>query len=483
MPERPPHHRQLENSLRADFAFCFRLQRAATNARSEDEYVRLAGSVDARAQRWQQAPSQWRNRWNHLADTTSAYLHTPPAPEPTHSDADDDPFFRRNRNQARMLTGRHQATGTRPQNATTGYRVTWCDTGSSEPNTIWRTSFQTARERIVTGTRDAAGLVDARITMSHPRTGADHLLFEAHAVTGAQLHHELSAIDDTFRAPGAPPGPSWLNDATYHALVGDYEYTVAAIHEPALSDQLVENIIRRDDLRVQILLYAQAADIHNAAPTLDKIDGNPPRPSFWENQPWLDDLTAIAERHLMTVRSQGIQRHLDLGAGTEIRVGMSPVGTEPWYIDRWDYTADALDRAAQITHLGRFQTYGDLIAAIDGPDGVAAHARVHQPLGNIDLPPELRTALAEFDYETNHLVRVVQAAHSLRATIRDQSPYLLSSDRTAIARTATQRQPPPRPDPPGTTGPGLSHSAGSAPLQRRQQARRQPPPCSRARRM
>ncbi|MBF6062006.1 hypothetical protein IU500_19345 [Nocardia terpenica] len=333
--------------------------------------------------------------------------------------------------------------------------------------------------------------VNTEIRWRDLQSGDQHTLMTAHNAEPSDLRDALIKLDTLLGAEHATHGLAWLDDLHFDILCDDYHDAMLAQHNPYAFDHRLEHQLHADDLRDQILDFANRAGIPHTADHLAGIDAAIASHDFHNHElprsTWLDDAVNRADQILHQQKTLGLRvnyprpdnpRHI-------IHAGRDEIDPRnPWYAE--DHLTINRDggSGAQITPIGRFRTCQDLI------DTLRNHATDPWTNGNKVVPqritPQAARGLRDFDRNLTALAEDLNFYRQLRIDLAARQPHRLVVRQTAnratgldaaldTARSSAVASPKPPPPTPGTQT-GSADAARERAQLRRRRANRQPHP-------
>lgn len=439
---------------------------------SELEHEQLAGEIHAIADRWQGAPTPWKDHWDHLVAAAERWDQNPEGMqllldaiardyERTGTTDLADPIQVRNLILAGELVEARRTdlatlySPTAPDRVDIAFRYLTSFRAAGNI-TAWQSlpSWSTAR-RWLTGQAAATAadtVVDVTITGPDPFSGAPaRPLMTGTGLSAAELGDQLRHLDELLGAASVPvdaPAQTWLDDLRYDVLCDAYRDTLIDHANPWAVSRRFENYLRADDLYAEIVDYADRAGLHRAASDPDHGTDQPDVVAShladiqdgvrrsnvdWTTPPrtntWLDEAVDNAQQRLDVVACGGLRLMyaIPAEAGRVVEVGFDQ---DRWYLQ---YVQSSNDGTTVIrdTPPESFSSCDELIDRTALFASSPAQDRPQHAASSQSVAGQLRA----FEAELSQLQHDVSTLRQLRDAIRAGKPLLLRKHQPPTHRT------------------------------------------------
>ncbi|MGW5383893.1 hypothetical protein [Nocardia sp. NPDC003963] len=249
-------------------------------------------------------------------------------------------------------------------------------------------------------------IVGSAIYRPDPVTGAQRLCWQTHAMTVAEHVAQLERIA-TLSPRVRRSSDDYLNTKRIDSLRTDYLVASQQLNDPGAADPAFETALHRDNLRTQLLDFAQSTGrLEQATRSVKEIDqwSRPVRLTDLDRTytPYLDEAIGRAEQHLAELKFQGVWTSISDGTGTGLdpRIGWTSDDYSPY---QWIYQSIDTNSIPLYTDK-KYATLTDLLA--NHPEHSPAAADI----------------LREFDSDLKQAQTNATVAQAYRDSVRTSSP-------------------------------------------------------------
>ncbi|APA96720.1 hypothetical protein NS506_02658 [Nocardia seriolae] len=471
-PDEQFDERRLHNDFR-HYHHLSGLQDWAIN--SETEQQRLTRDIDIITTRWQNAPSPWKDHWDHLVAATKRWEQNPERMqrlldriacdyERTGITELASPVEVRNLLLAGELLERRRTdlgfgnghSGPDRIDFPYGYLTSYRAAGAA---TRWKSlpSWSTARRWLIdqtTATAPDTG-VDITITGPDPRSGAAaRPLMTGTGLSARELGDQLRHLDELLGTTQIPVDPSpqpWLDDLRYDLLCDAYRDTLIDQANPWAVGRRFEHYLRADDLHTHIVDYADRAALSRAEGSpnteeeqpdivesrLDEIRQDVRQSDIdWTTPPraitWLDEAVDEAEQRFDTFIRDGLTLCY---ANPEQPGHLTTIGFDDdhWYVQHGQVGQDG----RTIVYDTPAKSYRSCDELLSGTaTSVVDLAPV--PPSRVAIPDMIASELRAFERDWASLKHGIATVRELRDAIRTGRPYILRGPQSSNGKTPSR---------------------------------------------
>ncbi|MFI1919326.1 hypothetical protein [Nocardia sp. NPDC020380] len=450
-----------ESRLRNDFRHLYRMTvMQQWVIVSDTQQQQLAGGINSVTGKWRDAPSPWREHWNHLVAAAASW------------DSDSDRMQRR----LDAIAGDYMHTGatelaspiqvrnillagelvcSRPTelgvvydarttdhiDLTNGYLTSY---RTADSGTRWNSlpSWSAARRWLITqaAQTDSQARVDITITGPDPLSGAPaRPLMTGIALTARELREHLAHIDTVLGTTLIPIDPNpqpWLDELRYEVLCDAYRDTLREHANPWAVGRRYQHYLHADDLRANIIDFAARSGLAETArrtedsdeqsdavhDRLDEIRGSIAEfEKDWTTAPrattWLDEAVDDAQHRLDALLSEGVRiTWIDpTDTGQTIVVGFED---DRWYLQ---YGRTYTDERT-IIYDNAAHTFGSCDELLTEAPPVASATRENP---RRVISESIASRLRTFNWDLLALRSDLSIARQLRDAVHSGAPYVI----------------------------------------------------------